>query len=126
MREYYFNNKNQNKFFSIKHQTLRDSDNHPIALIIEGEDITERRIQESQLRINARIFEQAGEAIVVMDKCGIITSVNSAFYKITQFDECDVIGQPAREIIFNSTGTSDIYDEISYSIKTDGSWKGKF
>ncbi|MFH6577282.1 EAL domain-containing protein [Aeromonas caviae] len=125
VREYYFNNKNQNKFFSIKHQTLRDSDNHPIALIIEGEDITERRIQESQLRINARIFEQAGEAIVVMDKCGIITSVNSAFYKITQFDECDVIGQPAREIIFNSTGTSDIYDEISYSIKTDGSWKGE-
>ena len=71
-------------------------------------------------------FEQAGEAIVVMDKCvNYYSSVNSAFYKITQFDECDVIGQPAREIIFNSTGTSDIYDEISYSIKTDGSWKGK-
>lgn len=125
-REYAFNNhKNENKYFSIKHQTLCDSDNQPIALIIEGEDITERKNQESQLRINARIFEQAGEAIVVMDKFGTITSVNSAFYKITQFEEPDVIDQPARDLIFNSTGTADIYDEISHSLKNEGSWKGE-
>lgn len=55
-------------------------------------DITERRRTEDKLRIAARVYEEIGEAIVVMDPSGCIQSINNAFTAITGYTESDALG----------------------------------
>ena len=75
------------------HQVLFDPQGQPTAFIIEAEDVTQMRHAEEQLRITARVFEQAGEAIVVTDEKSIIQTVNAAFTSITGYTSDEAVGQ---------------------------------
>jgi len=66
-------------------------------VIATGIDVTETRAAEEELRLAARVFEHAGEAIMVTDADNRIVKVNPAFTAITGYGAAEVLGQtPAR------------------------------
>ncbi len=112
------------RYLKSIHQALLGSDGAPIALMTEAEDITEVKRAEKQLRITARVFDHAGEAILVTDRDARIQTVNPAFSRITGYSQDDVAGKPTS--IFKSGRQSDqFYRNMWQSLGENGYWQGE-
>ncbi len=107
------------------HQTLFDAQGNPVALILEAEDITVNKHAEEQLRITARVFEQAGEAIVVTDPEGIIQTTNVAFAGITGFSVDEALGQPVGRLLKSGRHSQDFYADMWRALRENGFWQGE-
>ncbi|MBF0471758.1 MAG: PAS domain S-box protein, partial [Gammaproteobacteria bacterium] len=86
--------------------------------------IVERSKSNDQLRLFAKVFENAGEAIIITDTAERIIDVNATFSKITGFTREEAIGErPSRF----SSGRHDhhFYEEMWQTISTEGSWQGE-
>lgn len=112
------------RIYRMVHQALTDDNGKAYALINEAEDITLRKKAEQQLQIAARVYEQAGEAIVVMDENALIQTVNSAFEKLTGRDE-----EHAKDTCFWSLlrlgRESDDTDSLRNKLESEGFWQGE-
>ncbi len=106
------------------HQVLRDSAGTPTAFIIEAEDITVARHAEEQLRITARVFDQAGEAILVTDPTGCIQTINPAFTRITGYGPEEALGQPIK-LLKSGHHTPAFYATIWQALLGRGYWQGE-
>ena len=71
-------------------------------------DVTSRRRSAEELRLAAKVFEHAGEGILVTDAQGHIVNVNRAFSVITGYAREEVMGQTPRLL------ESDRYDDEFY------------
>ena len=56
-------------------------------------DVTDRRRAEETLRINASVFDNSQEAIVITDANNVIVDVNHAFSRITGYERDEVLGR---------------------------------
>ena len=93
-------------------------------VIATGIDITEARAAEAELRLASRVFEHAGEAIMVTDADNRIVKVNPAFTAITGYAAEEVLGQtPAR---FKS-GRHDaaFYQAMWRGLSESDAWEGE-
>ena len=115
----------QTRHLQSVHQTLLDEEGNPVALIIEAEDITNRKHAEDQLRITARVFDQSGEAIVVTDGKGMVQTTNLAFTKITGYPAEDVIGRPIGAVLKSGRHSQDFYEAMWQALRTNGFWQGE-
>jgi two-component system CheB/CheR fusion protein len=106
------------------HQVLRDGVGNPVAFITEAEDITLRKQAEDQLRITARVFDQAGEAIVVTDPTGLIQTVNPAFCEITGYSQQEAIGKSIR-LIKSGRHSPAFFEAMWHALQQDGFWQGE-
>lgn len=106
------------------HQVLFDADGQPSAFIIEAEDVTAARRAEEQLRITARVFDQAGEAIIITDPQGIIQTVNTAFSKITGYPAEEVIGQ-STTLLKSGQQSAEFYQNMWQALHNHGFWQGE-
>ncbi|MRR51929.1 MAG: bifunctional diguanylate cyclase/phosphodiesterase [Rhodocyclaceae bacterium] len=109
---------------SLSLSLIRDEHNQPTGIIGYLTDITERLAAEEKLHLNARIFEQADEGILITDAEERIVSVNSAFCRITGYEASEVMGQTPRML---KSGHHDaaFYREMWSRILTTGSWQGE-
>ena len=87
-------------------------------------DITQRKSQESQLQLWAKVFESSNEAIFITDSQFNIISVNRSYEKIMGFSLADVLGVNSLQMgvqlhshSFLRTVTSELTDK--------GSWQGE-
>lgn len=106
------------------HQVLLDTHDQPNAFIFEAEDITSAYHAEEQLRITARVFDQAGEAIVVTDARGVIQTVNSAFTRITGYTHEEAVGQPT-SLLKSGRQSKDFYLNMWQALNEHGFWQGE-
>ncbi|WP_412479234.1 EAL domain-containing protein [Azonexus sp. IMCC34839] len=106
------------------HQILTNSNGVPTALIMEAEDITASAQAEEQLRITARVFDQAGEAIAITDPKGNVQTVNSAFTRITGYDLHEVKNRPI-SILKSGRQSHDFYQAMWLSLNDTGFWQGE-
>ncbi len=93
-------------------------------VIATGIDVTEARAAEAELRLAARVFEHAGEAIMVTDADNHIVKVNPAFTAITGYAAEEVLGEtPSR---FKS-GRHDeaFYQAMWRSLAETDAWEGE-
>ncbi|MGE5514293.1 MAG: putative bifunctional diguanylate cyclase/phosphodiesterase [Bacteroidota bacterium] len=58
------------------------------------QDITSRKLAEERLRLAAAVFDNVGEAIIVIDHDHIVRAVNGAFERMTGFAAQGVVGIP--------------------------------
>ena len=87
-------------------------------------DITERKQSEERRRLNARVFETVGEAIMVTDAQANIVAVNPAFCRITGFSEAEVLGKNPR--ILNSERHNKAFHQAVWrSLQESGEWAGE-
>jgi two-component system CheB/CheR fusion protein len=87
-------------------------------------DVTHKQQAEEQLRLAAKVFDRAGEAISVTNESDEIITVNAAFSTITGYAPDEVIGK--RPYVLRS-GRHDkaFYDAIKQAVATQGFWQGE-
>ncbi|MBW6453816.1 MAG: EAL domain-containing protein, partial [Methyloprofundus sp.] len=83
-----------------------------------------RAIAEKQLELSAKVFSQSQEAILITDKNNIIISVNSAFTKVTGYQEQEVLGKNPN---FLSSGQQDqaFYQALWKTLQKQDYWQGE-
>ncbi|MBF0096525.1 MAG: EAL domain-containing protein [Magnetococcales bacterium] len=79
---------------------------------------------ERGLRLAAKVFEHASEAIVITAVDGVIVDINQAYTEITGFDREDVIGANPR-IGKSGRHTPEFYRQMWEAITLQGQWSGE-
>ncbi len=90
----------------------------------EASDITLKRHAQEQLNLAAKVFDRAGEAIVITSADARIITANEAFSKITGYSTQEVIGQTPAILRSGRHGT-EFYATMWRSLKETSSWQGE-
>jgi two-component system cell cycle sensor histidine kinase/response regulator CckA len=86
-------------------------------------DITERKRNEQQLRVQTTAFEAAANAIVIADSTGAIQSVNAAFTALTGYSAREAVGQNPR-ILKSGVQDAAFYQNLWQAISSGRVWRG--
>ncbi len=90
-----------------------------------GQDITQQRETEEQLRKLSRAVEQSRNSVMITDSNGAIEYVNPRFTELTGYNADEVLGKSPR--ILKSGETSDVdYHQLWTSITSGKEWRGVF
>ena len=91
---------------------------------IFGLDVTARKQVERKLKQDAQVFENASEAIMIVDTDLRILDVNLAFETITGYSREEVLGEEA-SILKSGSQDQNFYAAMWTSIREKGSWQGE-
>ncbi len=104
-------------------QAERDANGKPIKMRGIGQDVTEHKRVDEELRIAAVAFKsQSG--MIITDSNGVILRVNPAFTRLTGYSADEAIGKTPALL---SSGRQDkfFYQRMWKSLKTEGNWQGE-
>jgi two-component system CheB/CheR fusion protein len=103
---------------------LLSEDGAVYGICTQSHDITDHKHAEDQLRLAARVFDRAGEGIVVTDARQAILTVNGAFTQVTGYSAEEVIGKTPSML---ASGRHDeaYYLEMWSSLQAQGWWQGE-
>ncbi len=87
-------------------------------------DVTARKHAEEQLRLTARVFEDAHEGIAITDRHNHIITINRAFSQITGYDADEVVGQDPR-LLQSGRQSKEYYQAMWDALKAQGVWEGE-
>ncbi|MRR49735.1 MAG: EAL domain-containing protein [Rhodocyclaceae bacterium] len=87
-------------------------------------DITDHKHAEDQLRLAARVFDRAGEGIVVTDSKQVILTVNEAFSQVTGYTAEEVIGK-SPNLLASGRHNEQFYLEMWSRLQAQGWWQGE-
>ncbi len=112
------------------HRRLCEFDLRPVPqpgqtrhLLLEARDISQQRQVEGKLKLAAAVFEQAREAIVIIDVAGYIVSTNQAFTSITGQPMASVQGLHAARLSLDD-GKPRLLARIRNGLRNAGHWQG--
>lgn len=78
---------------------LKDNESRIVGILSSGEDITEYKKSEEEMRVRSVAMDSSLTAIIIANPAGYITYVNSAFVKLWAFsDEKEVLGKSVRSL----------------------------
>ncbi len=103
---------------------LRDTQENVSGVICMGQDVTERRVAEGNLRLSSTVFDNTAEGIIITDHNAKIIDVNTAFSEITGFSREEVIGQNPR-LMKSGRHSAKFYDDMWRKLNTNGFWRGE-
>ncbi|WP_176963053.1 PAS domain S-box protein [Mariprofundus sp. NF] len=114
----------EQRILAFHNALLTDRHGNITGLLSSGEDITESRLAVEKLNKLSQAIEQAGEGVVITDANGTIEYINSAYSRITGYDEADILGKNPR--VLNSGKQSDEFYESMWGTLTKGEvWQGR-
>ncbi len=87
-------------------------------------NITDHKHAQDQLRLAARVFDRAGEGIVVTDAKQTILTVNEAFSQVTGYSAEEVIGQTPT-LLASGKHNKDFYLDMWSRLQNQGWWQGE-
>jgi PAS domain S-box-containing protein len=91
--------------------------------VVVSTDVTELRQRDKKLAVQANVFENMSEAMMIVAADGTIVSVNRAFTALTGYTGDDVSGRP--ESAFRTAlQPAEFYDDIRDALERDGHWSG--
>jgi len=90
-----------------------------------GQDITQQRESEEQLRKLSRAVEQSYNSVMITDAQGVIEYINPRFTKVTGYSTKEILGQTPR-ILKSGKNTNIDYHELWQMIKKGNEWRGVF
>ena len=105
-------------------RTLTDAHGKICALIGAGEDVTERRAAEAEVRLFAKVFESSAEGVMICDGETRIERVNRAFSEITGFAPGEVIGINPR-VLASGRQPAEFFRQMWRDIELAGRWQGE-
>jgi diguanylate cyclase (GGDEF)-like protein/PAS domain S-box-containing protein len=109
---------------NISLSLIRDSRRRPTYVVMMFDDITQRKRDESRLRLAARVFENAAEGIMVTDAQGRILDVNESFTRLTEYPREEVIGKNP-SMLQSGRQDSEFYQGMWEQISESGRWAGE-
>lgn len=87
-------------------------------------DITERKIAEEKLHLDASVFTHAHEGIMITSADGTIIDVNEAFSRITGYNHDELLGKNPRTLNSGRQG-KEFYAKLWGDLKDKGHWYGE-
>ena len=122
--EYRFIHKNGSvMWIQDEQQLICDENGKPHEVLGAWTDITERKLEEINLRIAATAFETK-EGILITDNNNRIIRVNSAFTRLTGYSMEDAIGQtPA--LLNSGRQNPEFYQKMWQAIEQEQHWEGE-
>lgn len=102
-----------------------DEQGHVLAVTGIGEDITERRQAEAQVRKLSQAVEQSPSIVIITDRKGLIEYVNPKFTEVTGFRFDEVVGQNPR-ILKSGEMSKDEYSTLWTTVSAGDEWRGEF
>jgi diguanylate cyclase (GGDEF)-like protein/PAS domain S-box-containing protein len=93
-------------------------------LLVVARDLTERRRAEEDLRLAAQVFENSGEAIMIMDADSLAVSVNRAFLEMSGYQPSEVLGK-APAMLKSDLHDEDFYHRLWQSLTDTDYWQGE-
>lgn len=96
---------------------------HADSTILIGDDISESRRAEEQLKLTARVFDSSSQAMVITTPELNIISVNRAFTECTGYSTEDALGKTTR-LLKSGRHDQAFYEQMWKSIKETGHWRG--
>ena len=113
-----------NTFWAQIESTVQQCDDADAYHLMAISDIDKRKHAEESLYILSRAIEQAGEAIIITDREGVIEFANPAFVQLTGYSTAEAIGQTPRML---KSGSQDdaFYADMWNTITSGKSFHGK-
>jgi len=93
-------------------------------MLVTIRDMTQQLQQETEMRLAAKVYENALEGIIITDDKGTIQSVNRAFSRITGYEAEDAVGTNPR-ILQSGHHDQEFYREMWRSLTQEGRWEGE-
>ena len=90
----------------------------------QSTDVTTKHQSEEQLRLAAKVFDRAGEAIVITDPEATVITVNDAFIRITGYSLEEVTGRKIN-LLKSGKHSKEFYAAMWRSLAEQGSWQGE-
>lgn len=87
-------------------------------------DVTQRRREEEQLRLAAKVFENTNETILITDANNNIVAVNEAFTNMTGYSFEEVRGKNPR-LLSSGDHDAEFFQSMWRSILAEGYWQGE-
>ena len=87
-------------------------------------DVTDRKLIEEQLKINANALRHLTEGILIIDADLRIVTVNKAFTTITGIASDHAVGRRLADILVDNQAAQTI-DDIRSTVGREGAWKGE-
>ncbi|WP_419799823.1 EAL domain-containing protein [Terasakiella sp.] len=103
---------------------VRDTQDNVSGVICMGQDVTERRVAEGNLRLSSTVFDNTAEGIIITDHNAEIIDVNTAFSEITGFSREEVIGQNPR-LMKSGRHSEKFYNDMWRKLNNNGFWRGE-
>lgn len=103
---------------------LLAEDGEVYSVCTQSTNITESKHAQDQLRLAARVFDRAGEGIIVTDPHQKILTVNVAFTQVTGYEASEVIGKTP-SILSSGKHDKDFYSNLWTHLSSDGWWQGE-
>jgi PAS domain S-box-containing protein len=100
-------------------------DGRIIGLTGIGEDVTERRQVEEQVRKLSQAVEHSPAIVVITDREGRIEYTNRKFTEVTGYSFEEVVGANPRLLKSGETSETD-YRELWEALSHGGEWRGEF
>ena len=127
--EYYENNvvtkSGDQRLIAFRNALIMDEDSNITGILFSGEDITERKKAEEQIRKLSQAVEQNPTTIVITYLNGDIEYVNPQFTNLTGYTYEEAIGQNPR-ILKSGETTPKEYDCLWKTIISGHKWSGEF
>jgi len=91
--------------------------------VVVSTDVTELRQRDKTLALQANVFENMADAMMIVAADGTVLSVNRAFTTVTGYGAEEVCGKSETEFR-TALQPQEFYDEIRDALKRQGYWSG--
>lgn len=107
----------------ISSNIIETADGHRL---IQGvfRDIRQRKRNEAELKLAARVFESSQESILITNADSIIVSVNPAFLRMTGYSAAEVIGYNPR-LLGSGRHPAEFFAAMRQTLNAEGRWQGE-
>ncbi|WP_347986641.1 EAL domain-containing protein [Methylomonas sp. AM2-LC] len=112
------------RFFEISKTPKFEANGTRKALIILGQEITDRMENERQTKLMDRVLSNSSEAVLISDAQNNIIYVNEAFTTITGYTLAEVSGKNPR-LLSSRRHDQVFFKEMWHKILNEGSWHGE-
>lgn len=113
------------KLIAWHNALIYDKKGMPIGMLASGEDITEHRKVDKELRKLSQAVEQSPVSVIMTDRQGRIQYVNAKFCERTHYEPWEVLGKNPR-ILKSGKLPHSFYQELWQTILSGDIWKGDF
>jgi len=103
----------------------RDAKGQVIGLTAIGEDVTERRRAEGEVRKLSQAVEQSPAIVQITDRAGHIEYVNPKFTEVTGYSFDEVRGKNPR-VLKSGEMPDEEYRRLWQALAAGGEWRGEF